>query len=173
MSAGGFFSGFPLWTRLLLSMLVTLLLIPSILVAAPAVMTAIRQGRPVTIGPVSIGQFEHPAVRNCKLVLDDTNEALRSLQQQLSTLSELMKSQSSEAQKLISDLNKFLQTTQEVQKSQYYRFEYIEGRMDSSVNGFLADINFTKNELARVVNGSINTLNKIRDYCLNFNPGKN
>lgn len=132
----------------------------------PAIIEAIKQGRSATLIPLGIGEYEPPSVKECKIVVENTNDSLRSLQAAFDKSVDLLKSQQGILQDIANKRSEFMQLPSEKVVAMNYTSESI-------LRSMYEDLQFQKNardETVTKIEGrieiAIDYLNRIRDYCL-------
>ena len=141
---------------------VSLVVVPTI----PAIVEAIKQGRPATLVPLGIGEYEPPSVKKCKLVVENTNDSLHSLQAAFDRSVDLLKSQQIILQDSMNKRSEFMQLPAEKINAMRYA-------SDSVLRNLYDDVQSQENvkdEIISKLQGrievAIDYLNRLRDYCL-------
>ena len=171
MTLAEVFSGLPQQVRTTSLLLVLLFAIPFGLylgiVVTPVAISAVEKGRSIKLGPIEIGEYEEPKVKQCKLVLQSINDDLRNLNEQIKNLVELKKTQDANVLTQITERTKFLQITQEEQNKPFYASKGVLDTMDNTISLLTAQSEITSNKLIDGVHGDVQFMNQVRTYCLN------
>jgi DNA-binding transcriptional MerR regulator len=136
---------------------------------------AIDKGRSVTIGPqgISVGEFEDPSVKKCRMMIDNYNGMSNSIQHQIETLTKLLTSQEENINKAIVRNSEFLQKTDAEVAKESYSSTVIEKNLVDSI-GYLENFaNSTKGELGNTLEPDLIYLQKLESYCANIVSNKN
>jgi hypothetical protein len=177
MALSDIVAGFPVWLRITLVAFAVVVLIPLALylgeVVAPAVTVALTQGRAVTLGPISFGEFEEPAVKECKLRLQNTNDSLNSLHLQVVSLVDLLKSQDADIVRLTSERNALFNISDAEQKTKYFDMQKVLTIINGSIASAEQDKANTQRSLLDSVNHTIEFVNSLAKYCLDYIQSKN
>jgi hypothetical protein len=132
----------------------------------PAIVEAIKQGRSATLVPLGIGEYEPPSVKECKFVIENTNDSLHSLQANFDKTIDLLKSEQSILQDAMNKRAEFLQLSSEKTSAMHFDAGSIEERLNNDVQTHLDIRDDTVDNLKGRLEQAINYLNRIRDYCL-------
>jgi hypothetical protein len=113
-----------------------------------------------------IGEYEPPSVKECKLVLEDTNNSLHSLHDDVNQSVELLKSQQIILQEAINKCAEFMQLSEDKAKSMNYDVSTVMTLLNNGVT-YATDVkNYTTEHLQGRIEAALEYLNRIRDYCL-------
>ena len=134
----------------------------------PAIVEAIKQGRPATLVPLGIGEYEPPSVKECKLVIANTNDSLHSLQAAFDRSVDLLKSQQIILQNSVNRTSDFMQFPLEKTSAMSHTSDNVLRRLYDDVQ---LQSN-ARDEIAVKLEGrvevAIDYLNRIRNYCLHL-----
>jgi hypothetical protein len=133
----------------------------------PAIVEAIKQGRSATLGPLGIGEYDPPSVKECKLVIEDSNNSLNSLRGDFEKSVDLLKSQQSILQDAINRRSEFMQLPEDKIKAMNYSSDPIWSQLNSNVKDAGDTANYIVNKLQGRVETAIDYLTRIKDYCHN------
>lgn len=134
------------------------------LVVAPTVPTiveAVKQGRSFTLVPLAIGEYEPPSVKKCKLIVENTNDSMHSLQNMFDKSVNLLISQQSILQNAMNKRSNYIQ----LQKTNGMSSSILE-QLNEDVQFQDNTVNSTVNQLRNRVKSVIDYLNRIKDYCI-------
>ena len=144
---------------------VGLVVVPTV----PAIVEAIKQGRSATLLPLGIGEYEPPIVKKCKIVVENTNDSLHSLQAAFDKNVDLLKQQQIILQDATNKRSEFMQLNSEKIGAMGYTSKSILQRLYDDVQSQQSARDEIVNKLENRIEVAIDYLNRIRDYCLNQN----
>jgi sialic acid synthase SpsE len=75
----------------------------------PAITEAVKQGRSFTLISLGIGEYEAPEVKNCKIIVENTNNSLQLLEKSLESSIDMLKYQQTITQDIMSKRSTFMQ----------------------------------------------------------------
>jgi hypothetical protein len=84
------------WVRVGLLILMACLIVPGVVIAVPAFLRAVDQGRSITLIPPQIGEHNDPSVKKCAEVVGNTNAATQAFSAEIGRLSDLLTKQQAE-----------------------------------------------------------------------------
>jgi hypothetical protein len=115
----------------------------------------------------NLGQRDEP-LKECKLVIENTNDSLHSLQDEFGKSVDLLKSQQIILQESVNKRTEFMQFPEDKTKTMNYDLGYLSQQLNNDVQ-FVLDL---RNDIAVKLQGRVETsidyLNRIRDHCLNL-----
>ena len=172
MSWSDAFSSLPPSLKVIIAVLSTAVLSYVALVVVPtvpAIVEAIKQGRSATLVPLGIGEYEPPSVKKCKLVIENTNDSLRSLQDDFGKSVDLLKSQQIIVQDAINRRSQFMQLPESTTTAMNYTPGTVLQRLDNDVQ---SQENY-RNAIADQVQGKVNMAIVINSRGTNKRACKN
>jgi hypothetical protein len=115
----------------------------------------------------NLGQRDEP-LKECKLVIENTNDSLHSLQDEFGKSVDLLKSQQIILQESINKRTEFMQFPEDKTKTMNYDLGSLSQHLNNDVQ-FVLDL---RNDIVVKLQGRVETaidyFNHIRDHCLNL-----
>lgn len=132
----------------------------------PAITEAVKQGHSFTLVPLGIGEYEAPEIKECKIVVDNTNISLQALEKNLEKSMDMLKSQQNTVQDAMNKRSNFTQIPLDQTKSMSYTSGFNFEQLNQDVDYQMRAKDKIAAKAQDRIEVAIKYLNDIREYCL-------